>query len=93
MLPSSVSAAVPSVTDVYFLVRQSYVYCVMRMDTSTPMRRAITRTLSPRKILVSATYCLYSSASEQFTKSTFSVTVGKSQPTSNSACAALRISA
>lgn len=63
------------------------------MDTSTPMRRATTRTLSPRKISVSAAYCLYSSASEQFTKSTLSVTVGRSQPASNSACAALRISA
>ena len=65
----------------------------MRMDTSTPMRLATTRTESPRKISVSAAYCLYSSASEQFTKSTFNVIVGRSHPLAYSSCAALRISA
>ena len=65
----------------------------MRMDTSTPTRGATTRTLSPRKMFCKKPYCRYSSVSAQFTKSTLSVTVGRSQPLSNSACTALRISA
>ena len=64
----------------------------MRMETLIPSFFTSTRTASPRKMFCKNPYWRYSSVSAQLMKSTFSVTVGRSQPLSNSACAALRIS-